>query len=155
MNKSNQIPRSKFLHQQKYWSIMKNSLISVFRKCGKVQNNTMGRFRQIFLNQDIKWTFPQSFCVILDLIIKIKKSGKHHYTDWVISVKIIFVQILFYLNINEIIVDDVTCWDLDREAKGSLRTNQFTYYYVKLKIGYFSNRIPVWEGIFTLENLIN
>ena len=32
-------------------------------------------------------------------------------------------------------------------------TNQFTYDYVKLKIGYFSNRIPVWEGIFTLENL--
>ena len=31
--------------------------------------------------------------------------------------------------------------------------NQFTYDYVKLKIGYFSNRIPVWEGIFTLENL--
>ena len=36
----------------------------------------------------------------------------------------------------------------------SLRAlNQFTYDYVKLKIGYFSNRIPVWEGIFTLENL--
>ena len=34
-------------------------------------------------------------------------------------------------------------------------TNQFTYDYVKLKIGYFSNKIPVWEGIFTLENLIN
>ena len=33
--------------------------------------------------------------------------------------------------------------------------NQFTYDYVKLKIGYFSNKIPVWEGIFTLENLIN
>ena len=32
-------------------------------------------------------------------------------------------------------------------------TNQFTYDYVKLKIGYVSNRIPVWEGIFTLENL--
>ena len=32
---------------------------------------------------------------------------------------------------------------------------QFTYDYVKLKIGYFSNKIPVWEGIFTLENLIN
>ena len=31
-----------------------------------------------------------------------------------------------------------------------LRKNQFTYDYVKLKIGYFSNRIPVWEGIFTL-----
>ena len=31
--------------------------------------------------------------------------------------------------------------------------NQFTYDYVKLKIGYFSNRIPVWEGIFTLKNL--
>ena len=31
--------------------------------------------------------------------------------------------------------------------------NQFTYDYVKLKIRYFSNRIPVWEGIFTLENL--
>ena len=31
--------------------------------------------------------------------------------------------------------------------------NQFTYDYVKLNIGYFSNRIPVWEGIFTLENL--
>ena len=30
--------------------------------------------------------------------------------------------------------------------------NQFTYDYVKLKIGYFSNRIPVWEGFFTLEN---
>ena len=30
--------------------------------------------------------------------------------------------------------------------------NQFTYNYVKLKIGYFSNMIP---GIFTLENLIN
>ena len=35
------------------------------------------------------------------------------------------------------------------------RHNQFTYDYVKLKIGYFSNKIPVWEGIFTLENLIN
>ena len=32
-------------------------------------------------------------------------------------------------------------------------SNQFNYDYVKLKIGYFSNRIPVWEGIFTLENL--
>ena len=31
--------------------------------------------------------------------------------------------------------------------------NQFNYDYVKLKIGYFSNRIPVWEGIFILENL--
>ena len=31
--------------------------------------------------------------------------------------------------------------------------NQFTYDYVKLKIGYFSNRIPVWEGILKLENL--
>ena len=36
-----------------------------------------------------------------------------------------------------------------------LDTYQFTYDYVKLKIEYFSNKIPVWEGIFTLENLIN
>ena len=27
-----------------------------------------------------------------------------------------------------------------------------TYDYVKLYIAYFSNRVPVWEGIFTLEN---
>ena len=33
------------------------------------------------------------------------------------------------------------------------RLDKFTYDYVKLKIGYFSNRIPVWEGIFKLENL--
>ena len=32
--------------------------------------------------------------------------------------------------------------------------NQFTCDYVKLYIGYFSNRLPVWERIFTLENLI-
>ena len=29
--------------------------------------------------------------------------------------------------------------------------NQFTYDYVKLYIGYFSNRISVWEGILTLD----
>ena len=29
--------------------------------------------------------------------------------------------------------------------------NQSTYDYVKLYIGYFSNRFPVWEGIFTLD----
>ena len=31
--------------------------------------------------------------------------------------------------------------------------NQSAYDYVKLYIGYFSSRFPVWEGIFTLENL--
>ena len=31
--------------------------------------------------------------------------------------------------------------------------NQCNYDYVKLYIGYFSNRIPVWERIFTIENL--
>ena len=41
------------------------------------------------------------------------------------------------------------------EIFDDLTINQFTYDYVKLKIGYFSNKIPVWEGIFTLENLIN
>ena len=29
--------------------------------------------------------------------------------------------------------------------------NQSTYDYVNLYIGYFINRIPVWEGIFTLN----
>ena len=39
------------------------------------------------------------------------------------------------------------------DMHGAKKDNQFTYDYVKLKIGYFSNKIPVWEGIFTLENL--
>ena len=34
------------------------------------------------------------------------------------------------------------------------KKTQFTNDYVKLYIGYFSNRIPVSEGIFTLENFI-
>ena len=38
-------------------------------------------------------------------------------------------------------------------VKFIIEINQFTYDYFKLKIGYFSNWIPVWEGIFTLENL--
>ena len=41
-----------------------------------------------------------------------------------------------------------------KKRPGKFKHNQFTYDYVKLYIGYFSNRIPVWEGIFTLENLI-
>ena len=32
---------------------------------------------------------------------------------------------------------------------------KYTYDYVKVYKGYFRNRIPVWEGIFTLENLTN
>ena len=39
-------------------------------------------------------------------------------------------------------------------SNNGYRWNQSTYDYVKLYIGYFSNRIPVWEGTFTLENLI-
>ena len=35
---------------------------------------------------------------------------------------------------------------------GAKKDNQFTYDYVKLKIGYFSNKIPVWDGIFTIAN---
>ena len=39
------------------------------------------------------------------------------------------------------------------ECSDKSKGNQSTYDYVKLYIGYFSNRIPVCEGIFTLENL--
>ena len=45
-----------------------------------------------------------------------------------------------------------TCLFLTYKSRGE---DQFTYDYVMLKIGYFSNKIPVWEGSFTLENLIN
>ena len=34
--------------------------------------------------------------------------------------------------------------------KPILKFNQFTYDYVKLYIGYFCIRIPVWEGFFSL-----
>ena len=34
---------------------------------------------------------------------------------------------------------------------GNNNIDQSTYDYVKLYIGYFSNRFPVWEGIFTLN----
>ena len=37
--------------------------------------------------------------------------------------------------------------------KSVIRSNQSSNDYVKLYIGYFSNRIPIWERIFTLENL--
>ena len=37
------------------------------------------------------------------------------------------------------------------QPKTFLMPNQFTYDYVKLYLGYFSNRFPVWEGIFTLN----
>ena len=36
----------------------------------------------------------------------------------------------------------------------NVKLNQSTYDYIKLYIGYFNNRIPVWEWIFTLETLI-
>ena len=36
-------------------------------------------------------------------------------------------------------------------SNNGYRWNQSTYDYVKLYIGYFSNRIPVWEGTFTLN----
>ena len=36
-------------------------------------------------------------------------------------------------------------------SNNGYRWNQSTYDYVKLYIGYFSNRIPVWEGTFTLS----
>ena len=36
-------------------------------------------------------------------------------------------------------------------SETNFKLNQSTYDYVKLYIGYFSNRFPVWEGIFTLN----
>ena len=36
-----------------------------------------------------------------------------------------------------------------------LNENQSSYDYVKLYIGYFSNRCPVWEGIFTINFFLN
>ena len=38
-------------------------------------------------------------------------------------------------------------------SSNNYQLNQSTYDYVKLYIGYFSSLIPVWEGMFTLENL--
>ena len=38
-----------------------------------------------------------------------------------------------------------------KQRSMSVNKDQSTYDYVKLYIGYFSNRFPVWEGIFTLN----
>ena len=42
-------------------------------------------------------------------------------------------------------------WGGAKEITEILVIYQSTYDYVKLYIGYFSKRFPVWEGIFTLN----
>ena len=81
-----------------------------------------------------------------DVLVSRKIKCENPFPNWNPITKISYIEL-------DIIVSKLVCICICTYL--FILGNQFTYDYVKLKIGYFSNRIPVWEGIFTLENLIN